>query len=130
MDCGFMLTHTPVIPADSSWKTPARLAITQHGERCSVAVRQTLEIKVRLAAADGAGGVVEDRQIAQAEKVHFEKAKLLDGRHGKLRDDGLVVARQRHIVADGICRDDDACGVRRGVAGACPRGRAPCRRAF
>ncbi len=29
----------------------------------------------------------------------------------------LVVARQRHIVADGICRDDDTCGVGRGVAG-------------
>ena len=104
-------------PGGFQLENARRLALTQHGERCSVAVRQPLEIKVRLAAADGAGGVVEDRQIAQAEKVHFEKAKLLDGRHGKLRDDGLVVARQRHIVADGICRDDDACGVRRGVAG-------------
>ena len=70
-------------PGGFQLENARRLAITQHGERCGVAVRQTLEIKVRLAAADGAGGVVEDRQIAQAEKVHFEQAKLLDGRHGK-----------------------------------------------
>ena len=25
MDCGFMLTHTPVMPDDSSWNTPAVL---------------------------------------------------------------------------------------------------------
>ena len=55
--------------------------------------------------------VVDNREVAKSEEVHFEQAKLLDGGHGELGYDIVVLFRERNIVRNGIFRDNHACRV-------------------
>lgn len=66
-----MLTHTPVIPDDSSWNTPAVLPSESMGERRRIVVRDGAHIEIRLTLADVLHGVFDDREVAQPQKVHF-----------------------------------------------------------
>ena len=45
-------------------------------------------------------GILDHRQVPQAQEVHFEKPQLLDGGHGVLGDDGIVIPGQGHIAAN------------------------------
>ena len=60
--------------------------------------------------------VVNDRQIAKAEKVHFQKAQLFERRHGKLRYNHVVIHGKRHISGNGIARNDYARSMRGRIA--------------
>ena len=72
-------------------------------------------------ALDVVDGAAENRQVREAQEVHLEQADLGDLRHRELRrrDRRFVAARralQRHDLNERIARDDDARGVRAGVA--------------
>ena len=56
--------------------------------------------------------VANDRQVAQAQKVHFEQAQFLDRRHRKLRRRALIRQIQRHIFIDRRLGDHHARRVR------------------
>ena len=103
--------------------------------RCSRAyVSRVVErqlVQVDLLAArllDQPHGVVQQRQRAQAEEVHLEHADLLQVAHDPLRRDHRLVALaaavvaladdalQRHVIGQRAVGDDDAGGVRAGVA--------------
>ena len=93
------------------------LALREHFEALRVVVADLLQVKARLVPADLPLCVVDDGQVAQTEKIHLQKAQLLDGSHGELGHDGVVVASQRHVVRHGIFRNDHAGGVGGGVSG-------------
>ncbi len=68
-------------------------------------------------ALDELEAVVDDGEGGEAEKVHLEKAHLLDGLHVVGGDDGFVFgARYRHQLGERLWRDDDAGGVDAGAA--------------
>ena len=94
-----------------------RPALAQHGEGLSVVVRDMLHRKVRRIPADLLHRVINDRQVAQAQKIHLEQAQLLNGRHRELGDDGIIIPGQRDIIAHRPLGDDDTSGVGRGIAG-------------
>ena len=91
-------------------------ALREHVHDLGVVVGDAGHGEVRLGLTDIADGIVDDGDVAQAEEVHFEEPELLQRRHGVFGNDRAVVRRQRHIVIDRELGDDDARGVRRGVA--------------
>ena len=93
------------------------LPLPQHGEGLGVVVPDGLHGEGGLDAADLLLGVVDDRQVAEPQEVHLQKAQLLDGGHGELGDDGVLVPGQGDVVRNGPRRDDYAGGVSGGVAG-------------
>ena len=93
-----------------------RSSLRQHLHDLRVVVRDSGHGKVRLRFADVGNCVVDDCNVPQAEKVHLEKAELLESRHGVLRDGCLIVRCKRHVVVDWKSRNDNARRVGRGVA--------------
>ena len=93
------------------------LPLPQHGEGSRISGGNGLHGKVRLPRTDVLDGVVDDRQVAKSQKVHFEQSQLLQGGHGILGDNGIVVGGQRHIVVHRQPGDDHAGSVGGGVAG-------------
>ena len=89
----------------------------QHLEGGGVVLRYIVHMEIRVRPPDQHRRVLQDREVPQAEKVHFEKAELLQRRHGELADHGLVVFREGHIVRQGIAGDDHPRGVGGGVPG-------------
>ncbi len=60
---------------------------------------------------------LDDREVAEAQDVHLEKAELLDGVHLVLRDDVVVVgALQRRVVDERLAPDDDGGCVYTGLS--------------
>ena len=62
-------------------------------------------------------GIADHGQRAQAQKVHLQKAQPLDGAHGILGGDDLVVALQGNILHHGLAGNQHARGMGGGVAG-------------
>ena len=60
--------------------------------------------------------VRDNGQVAQAEEVHLEQTKFLDGHHRKLRYHLVAVARKRNVGVHGVFGDNHACGMRRCIA--------------
>ena len=68
---------------------------------------------------DEVEGHLDDREVAQPEKVHLQKAKVLDAVHLVLRDDrgvarigaGLGLALDGQVLGQRLVGDDDGCGV-------------------
>ena len=92
-------------------------ALRQHLEDLRIIHRDLLQIEVRLILAHHLHSIRQHRQVPQAQKVHFQQAKLLQRDHVILADNGFVVASQRYILVHRQSGDDHAGGVGRGVAG-------------
>ena len=61
--------------------------------------------------------ILDDRQRAESQEIHFQKTKLLDRGHRKLRRDRAVTAaRQRNELVRRLLADHDARRVHRGMA--------------
>ena len=93
------------------------LSLGQHSEGGSIIVRRFAHGKVRLDLANLLLRITNDRQVAKTQEVHLQKAQLLDGSHGVLGDDGIVIARQRHIGIHGIGGNDNTGCMGGGVSG-------------
>ena len=87
-----------------------------HFKHVRVVIRRVFHLKARRVFRNHLLGVVDNREVAQAEKVHLEQTELLDGRHRVLRDGRIVVHAQRHVIDDRAVCDDNTGGVRRRVA--------------
>ena len=103
--CGFQLEYA------------LGLAFRQHGEGLRVIVRDFIDVKVGDDLSDLLFRVIDDRQVPQAQKVHFQQAQFLDGGHGILGDNGIIVPGQGQIGADRVGGDNHARGMGGGVAG-------------
>ena len=82
--------------------------------RSSRVLGQRVEVDVLVAVElDVLDGVVEDRQVAQAEEVHLDQAERLAARVVELRDDLAVLepAHDRDDVDERLAGHDDAGGV-------------------
>ena len=89
----------------------------EHLKDGRIILRHIFHAETGLLLADETGGVFEDGEVSQTEKVHLQEAQFLEGRHLVLADDGLVVLCQRNILLDGALCDHDAGRVGRGVPG-------------
>ena len=92
------------------------LARGKHVEHSRIVHRDGVDGEIRFPAPDEFGRVFEHREIAKAEKVHFQQPQLLERRHRILRDGVAVVRGERDIFVHRPVRDDDAGGVGRGMA--------------
>ena len=61
-------------------------------------------------------GIADHREGAEAQEVHFQQAQTLDGAHGILGGDDIVVALEGDVFHDGFAGDKDARRVGGGVA--------------
>ena len=72
-------------------KNALSLALGEHGKGFRVIVRHPIHSKIRLQQLDLLFRVLDHRQVPQSQKVHFQQSQLLDGGHGVLGDNGIVV---------------------------------------
>ncbi len=95
-----------------------RFAARQHFVGRRVVERQASDVEIDAAPAHELGGTIEHRQRLQAEEVELHQPRLLDPFHVELGDlhVGFRIAVERHEFAQRPVADDDAGGVRRGVA--------------
>ena len=56
-------------------------------------------------------------QVSQSQKVHFQEAEMFQFHAGVLAGDIIAVPRKRHVPVQNIVTDDNAAGVRAGLAG-------------
>ena len=75
----------------------ARVPLREHFENLCVAVGDLFDLEIRLGAPHHFRRVLEHCEVSQTEKIHLEKPKLLKRCHLILRDDRLVVFRQRNV---------------------------------
>ena len=90
--------------------------LLQHFICFSVPVRDLFQLEGSVRFSGHFHGVVQNGQVAQAQKIHLEQAKLLKRRHGILADDGVVVPRKRHIGHHRLFRNHNAGCMGRRVA--------------
>ena len=103
-------------PAGLELEDARGLAFAQHSEGFRIVVGNLLHGESRHKALNLPLCVVDDRQVSKSEEVHLEQAQLLDRGHGKLGDDGILVASQRHIIRNRKPGNHDAGRMGRGVA--------------
>ena len=102
-------------PGGFELEHPVGLPRSQHSKRILVVGGDFFDVKIRGVPPDHFAGVVNDGQIAKAQKIHLEEAQLLQGDHGILADDGVVVLGQGDVVHHRFLGDYHAGGVRGGV---------------
>ena len=95
----------------------AGFALGQHIEGGLVVHGNVRQAEIRVVLLDHLHRVVQHRQVPQAQKVHFQQTQLLQGHHGILAHDGLVVPGQGDIFIHRTLGDDHAGGVGGGMAG-------------
>ena len=88
----------------------------EHSEHFFILIVYSVLGEIRNALLYAALCVVDNRQSAQTEKIYLEQSELLEGGHGELRDNGLVVSRKRHIALNRVARYDNARRMGGGVA--------------
>ena len=96
-----------------------RFAALQQLERFLIVERQLDRLDLFSAMLPDVGDrLVQDRQVAEAQKIHLEQAGLLDVRAVPLRDDVFfaVDGLQRDVVVDRRIADDDTGRVRADIA--------------
>ena len=98
-------------------KYAAGLALRQHLEHRCIVHGDIRQPEVRSVLLHHLHGVVQNRQVPQAQKIHFQQPQLLQRHHGVLADDGLVVPGQRYILIYRPLGDDHTGCVGGGVAG-------------
>ena len=64
-----------------------------------------------------AGCIFQNREVAEAEKVHLEQAEFFQCGHRILADDRFIVLRKRNILHHRFFRDHDSGGMGGGMAG-------------
>ncbi len=97
-----------------------RLARAQELERLRVVERDVVEVDVDPAVGlDQVDGVLQDREVREAQEVELQEAQRLDGVHLVLRHQRVRVGRllERHQLRQGLAGDDDPGGVGGRVAG-------------
>ena len=72
-------------------KNALGLPLGKHGESFLVVVRNSVHGKIRLPLLNFLFGVSNNRQISQSQKIHFQKAQFLNGGHGVLGHNGIVI---------------------------------------
>ena len=92
------------------------LAGGKHIEHRRIVHRDGINGESRLPAPDELCRVLEHREVAKPQKVHFQQTQLFERRHRILRDGAAVVRGERDIFVYRPVRDDDAGGVGGGVA--------------
>ena len=92
-------------------------AVGEHFVGLRVPLRDVIQGEVRLPGLHHFHGVVQHRQVPQAQEVHFQQAQFFQCGHDVLADHGFVVFRQRHILVHRLPGDDHAGSVGGGVAG-------------
>ena len=92
-------------------------SVRKHSEGLRIVLGNIVHPEGVVCFPDEHGGVLQNRQVSEAEKVHFQKPQLLQLRHGELADDGLVVSGKGYIVCQRVSGYDDAGSVGRGVPG-------------
>ena len=102
---GFHLKHT------------GGLAPSQHIEHRLIVVVQVLPVHGDALAFQQLEGVIDDGQVAQAQKVHLQKAQLLQRGHHILADHALIAPGEGHIFIHRRGGDDDSGGVGGAVPG-------------
>ena len=96
---------------------PNALSLCQHGEGFRIVERHRVRRESGMCFGRLFFGVADDRQRAQAEKIHFEQSKLLKRRHCKLCDRHRFLRLiKRHVAVHRIAGDYDAGRVCRRVA--------------
>ena len=92
-------------------------AVGEHFVGLRVPLRDVIQGEVRLPGLHHFHGIVQHRQVPQAQEVHFQQAQLFQCGHDILADHGFVIFRQGHIFVHRLPGDDHAGGVGGGVAG-------------
>ena len=92
-----------------------RFSVRQHLKGRRVVVRNVFDVEIRFFFPDHAFRIGNDGQVPQTEKVHFDKAKIADGRHRELCDDDVFIDGQRHIFAGCFRRQNNAGRMGRSV---------------
>ncbi len=99
---------------------PDRVSPAQGGEGVGIVEGDTVDVGPRpLGESDEIEGPLDDRQVPQAQKVHFEQAQLLHAVHLVLGDDGglgdrlsaLGLALHGEVLGEGVLRDHDGGGM-------------------
>ena len=93
------------------------VALAQHIKHRLILIVQMLPVDADTLPFQDPEGIVDDGQVAQAQKVHFQKAQLFQGGHDVLADRALIAPGQGHILIHRRGGDDDAGGVGGAVAG-------------
>ena len=101
---GFHLEHT------------VGFAVREHFVSLRVPLRDVIQGEVRLPGLHHFHGIVQHRQVPQAQEVHFQQAQLFQCGHDILADHGFVIFRQGYIFVHRLPGDDHAGGVGGGVA--------------
>ncbi len=93
------------------------LAAVEHVESGFVGERDFLDIEIRDVPADVGDGVVDDREVFQAEEIHFQEADLGDRAHVVLGDDlAFVATGEGDVLVERAVSDHDSGGVDTDVA--------------
>ena len=104
------LTHRPAVELEDA----ERVAAAEQGVRGRVVEGEVLEHEVDVAVGlDVVDGVVEHREVAQAQEVHLDQPERLAHRVVELGDDRavLLALHDRHDVDQRLAAHDDAGGV-------------------
>ena len=86
-------------------------------EGSRIVIRYLIDIEIGVDLADLTFRVLNDGQIPQSQKVHFQKTQLFNGGHGILGDDGIVIAGKGYIGADRLRGDHHTGCMGGGVSG-------------
>ena len=96
---------------------PYRLTVIHHGIGGRIIIVDLRNAECRFAQAHRSLGVMDDRQGAQAQEVHFEQAKALNLHHIELGHRKAVIGGKGHIFSGRFPGDHDACGMGGSMAG-------------
>ena len=82
---GFHLEHT------------RGLALTDHFKGSGIILRNLFQTEVRLFLLHRLDGIVQNSEVAQTQKVHFQQTQFFQRSHDVLADYRFIILRQRHI---------------------------------
>ena len=93
------------------------LPLAQHLENGGIVIIQMLPVQLSAVRQDHFPGVVQNGQVAQAQKVHLQKAQLLQRGHHILADHALIASGQGDIFVHRRGGNDHARRMGGAVAG-------------
>ena len=99
---GFELGQHPLDPGAFQLEHPIGIPGGEHLIHRRVIVRQLIHRKIRLEFPNIVLTFLDDGQVAQSQKVHLQQAKLLNGGHGVLGNDHIIVALKRNVTIGGV----------------------------
>ncbi len=111
------LGNNPAHPSGFQLEHPAGLPGGEHLEHLWVVQRYLLDGEAWVLPPEHLFRVVNDGEVSQAQKVHLQKAQLLQGGHGVLGHHSFIIFRQGDIAFHRVMGDDHPGGMGAGVAG-------------